>query len=220
PLGTGQTMLARTVSGVTGVPFLFASGSEFDKVLVGVGAKHVAIILVHELDAIGGKRSSRDQHYMQQTLNQLLVEMDNFLQNEGIIVIAATHLFSRFPKSVRFCGALVCPSRFVPLRAILYIAEVDFMILARGTVGISGADPQSLVNRAAVKAARDGAKAVDIKYCEWAKPGIIMGAEWKSTFISEDMKRATAYYEGGHVPVAMCTEGAMASPKVFCTPRG
>ncbi|CDO68314.1 hypothetical protein BN946_scf184799.g41 [Trametes cinnabarina] len=212
PPGTGKTMLARAVAGEAGVPFLFASGSEFDEMFVGVGAKRVrelfatarkkqpAIIFIDELDAIGGKRSSRDQHYMKQTLNQLLVEMDGFLQNEGIIVIAATN----FPESLD------------PLRLV----EVDAMVLARGTVGFSGADLQNLVNQAAVKAARDGAKAVDLKHFEWAKDRIVMGAERKSTFISEEMKRMTAYHEGGHALVALYTEGAMPLHKVTCVPRG
>ncbi|KAI0362056.1 ATP-dependent metallopeptidase Hfl [Trametes cingulata] len=245
PPGTGKTMLARAVAGEAGVPFLFASGSEFDEMFVGVGAKRVrelfaaarkkqpAIIFIDELDAIGGKRSSRDQHYMKQTLNQLLVEMDGFLQNEGIIVIAATN----FPDSLD--PALVRPGRFdkhvaVPLpdvrgrvqilqhhmKNVTTSPEVDAMILARGTVGFSGADLQNLVNQAAVKAAREGAKAVDLKHFEWAKDRIIMGAERKTSFISEEVKKMTAYHEGGHALVALYTEGAMPLHKVTCVPRG
>ncbi|KAH9854180.1 ATP-dependent metallopeptidase Hfl [Lenzites betulinus] len=245
PPGTGKTMLARAVAGEAGVPFLFASGSEFDEMFVGVGAKRVrelfsaarkkqpAIIFIDELDAIGGKRSSRDQHYMKQTLNQLLVEMDGFLQNEGIIVIAATN----FPDSLD--PALVRPGRFdkhvaVPLpdvrgrvqilqhhmKNVTTSTEVDTMVLARGTVGFSGADLQNLVNQAAVKAARDGAKAVDLTHFEWAKDRIIMGAERKTSFISEEVKKMTAYHEGGHALVALYTEGAMPLHKVTCVPRG
>ncbi|RDX56804.1 ATP-dependent metallopeptidase Hfl [Lentinus brumalis] len=245
PPGTGKTMLARAVAGEAGVPFLFASGSEFDEMFVGVGAKRVrdlfatarkkqpAIIFIDELDAIGGKRSSRDQHYMKQTLNQLLVEMDGFLQNEGIIVIAATN----FPESLD--PALVRPGRFdkhvaVPLpdvrgrvqilqhhmKNVTTGPEVDTMILARGTVGFSGADLQNLVNQAAVKAAREGAQAVDLKHFEWAKDRIIMGAERKTSFISEEIKKMTAYHEGGHALVALYTEGAMPLHKVTCVPRG
>ncbi|KAI0780974.1 ATP-dependent metallopeptidase Hfl [Trametes elegans] len=245
PPGTGKTMLARAVAGEAGVPFLFASGSEFDEMFVGVGAKRVrelfaaarkkqpAIIFIDELDAIGGKRSSRDQHYMKQTLNQLLVEMDGFLQNEGIIVIAATN----FPDTLD--PALVRPGRFdkhvaVPLpdvrgrvqilqhhmKNVTTSPEVDTMILARGTVGFSGADLQNLVNQAAVKAARDGAKAVDLQHFEWARDRIIMGAERKTSFISEEVKKMTAYHEGGHALVALYTEGAMPLHKVTCVPRG
>ncbi|KAI0336498.1 ATP-dependent metallopeptidase Hfl [Cubamyces sp. BRFM 1775] len=245
PPGTGKTMLARAVAGEAGVPFLFASGSEFDEMFVGVGAKRVrelfatarkkqpAIIFIDELDAIGGKRSNRDQHYMKQTLNQLLVEMDGFLQNEGIIVIAATN----FPETLD--PALVRPGRFdkhvaVPLpdvrgrvqilqhhmKNVTTAPEVDTMVLARGTVGFSGADLQNLVNQAAVKAARDGAKAVDLRHFEWAKDRIIMGAERKTTFISEEVKKMTAYHEGGHALVALYTEGAMPLHKVTCVPRG
>ncbi|TBU50742.1 ATP-dependent metallopeptidase Hfl [Dichomitus squalens] len=245
PPGTGKTMLARAVAGEAGVPFLFASGSEFDEMFVGVGAKRVrdlfatarkkqpAIIFIDELDAIGGKRSSRDQHYMKQTLNQLLVEMDGFLQNEGIIVIAATN----FPESLD--PALVRPGRFdkhvaVPLpdvrgrvqilqhhmKNVTAAPEVDAMILARGTVGFSGADLQNLVNQAAVKAAREGAQSVNLTHFEWAKDRIIMGAERKTTFISEEVKKMTAYHEGGHALVALYTEGAMPLHKVTCVPRG
>ncbi|RPD66106.1 ATP-dependent metallopeptidase Hfl [Lentinus tigrinus ALCF2SS1-7] len=245
PPGTGKTMLARAVAGEAGVPFLFASGSEFDEMFVGVGAKRVrdlfatarkkqpAIIFIDELDAIGGKRSSRDQHYMKQTLNQLLVEMDGFLQNEGIIVIAATN----FPDSLD--PALVRPGRFdkhvaVPLpdvrgrvqilqhhmKNVTTASEVDTMVIARGTVGFSGADLQNLVNQAAVKAAREGAQAVNLKHFEWAKDRIIMGAERKTSFISEEIKKMTAYHEGGHALVALYTEGAMPLHKVTCVPRG
>jgi len=170
PPGTGKTMLARAVAGEAGVPFLFASGSEFDEMFVGVGAKRVrdlfaaarkrqpAIIFIDELDAIGGRRSNRDQHYLKQTLNQLLVEMDGFLQNEGVIVIAATN----FPDSLD--PALVRPGRFdrhiaVPLpdvrgraqilkhhmKGVITEPAVDSTILARGTAGFSGADLQNMV---------------------------------------------------------------------------
>ncbi|KAL4251753.1 AAA ATPase family protein [Abortiporus biennis] len=245
PPGTGKTMLARAVAGEAGVPFLFASGSEFDEMFVGVGAKRVrelfaaarkkqpAIIFIDELDAIGGKRSNRDQHYMKQTLNQLLVEMDGFLQNEGVIVIAATN----FPDSLD--PALVRPGRFdrhiaVPLpdvrgrvqilkhhmKGVVTEAGVDPSILARGTPGFSGADLQNMVNQAAVQASREGASAVSLKHFEWAKDRIVMGAERRSTYISDDVKKVTAYHEGGHALVALYTEGAMPLHKVTCVPRG
>ncbi|KAH9946143.1 ATP-dependent metallopeptidase Hfl [Epithele typhae] len=245
PPGTGKTMLARAVAGEAGVPFLFASGSEFDEMFVGVGAKRVrdlfasarkkqpAIIFIDELDAIGGKRSNRDQHYLKQTLNQLLVELDGFLQNEGIIVIAATN----FPETLD--PALVRPGRFdkhvaVPLpdvrgrvqilqhhmKNVTTAPEVDTMILARGTVGFSGAELQNLVNQAAVKAAREGAQSVALQHFEWAKDRIIMGAERTTSFISDEAKKMTAYHEGGHALVALYTEGAMPLHKVTCVPRG
>jgi len=245
PPGTGKTMLARAVAGEAGVPFLFASGSEFDEMFVGVGAKRVrelfatarkkqpSIIFIDELDAIGGKRNNRDQHYMKQTLNQLLVEMDGFLQSEGVIVIAATN----FPDSLD--PALVRPGRFdkhvaVPLPdvrgrtqiikhhmgGVTVAPELDPMILARGTPGFSGADLQNMVNQAAIQASREGATAVTLKHFEWAKDKIVLGGERRSSYISDHVKRLTAYHEGGHALVALYTDGAMPLHKVTCVPRG
>ncbi|KAH9997279.1 ATP-dependent peptidase [Russula vinacea] len=243
--GTGKTMLARAVAGEAGVPFLFASGSEFDEMFVGVGAKRVrelfatarkkqpAIIFIDELDAVGGKRSARDQQYMKQTLNQLLVEMDGFVQDEGVIVIAATN----FPESLD--EALIRPGRFdrhiaVPLpdirgraqilvhhmKEIIVGPDVDPMILARGTPGFSGADLQNMVNQAAIQASKELAKAVALKHLEWAKDRIVMGAERRSSYIDERVKRLTAYHEGGHALTALYTDGAMPLHKVTCMPRG
>ncbi|KAI0062390.1 ATP-dependent peptidase [Artomyces pyxidatus] len=243
--GTGKTMLARAVAGEAGVPFLFASGSEFDEMFVGVGAKRVrelfaaarkkqpAIIFIDELDAIGGKRNARDQQYMKQTLNQLLVEMDGFLQDEGVIVIAATN----FPESLD--EALVRPGRFdrhiaVPLpdvrgrvqilthyiKDVVIGKDVDPMILARGTPGFSGADLQNMVNQAAIQASKERCKEVNLRHMEWAKDRIVMGAERRSSFIDEKVKRLTAYHEGGHALAALYTEGAMPLHKVTCMPRG
>jgi len=245
PPGTGKTMLARAVAGEAGVPFLFASGSEFDEMFVGVGAKRVrelfaaarkkqpAIIFIDELDAIGSRRSPKDQHYVKQTLNQLLVELDGFTQSEGVIVIAATN----FPETLD--KALVRPGRFdkkvvVPLpdvtgrvqilqhhmRDVLTDIAVDPKILARGTPGFSGAELQNMVNQAAVQAAREGSKNVNLKHFEWAKDKIIMGSERKSAFISDKVKRLTAYHEGGHALVALYTPAAMPLHKVTCVPRG
>ncbi|KAF8844968.1 ATP-dependent metallopeptidase Hfl [Paxillus ammoniavirescens] len=194
PPGTGKTMLARAIAGEAGVPFFFSSGSEFEEMFVGVGAKRVrelfaaarkkqpAIIFIDELDAVGGKRSQRDQHYMKQTLNQLLVEMDGFLQTEGVIVVAATN----FPQSLD--PALTRPGRFdrhiaVPLpdvrgriqllkhfmKDVTSSQMVDPMILARGTPGFSGAELQNMVNLAAIQAAKEGFKEVTLKHFEWAK---------------------------------------------------
>jgi len=212
---------------------------------VGVGAKRVrdlfaaarkkqpAIIFIDELDAVGGKRSNRDQHYMKQTLNQLLVEMDGFLQSEGVIVIAATN----FPESLD--PALTRPGRFdrviaVPLpdirgrvqilkhhmRDVVASKDVDPTILARGTPGFSGADLQNMVNQAAIQASKEGFREVLLKHFEWAKDRIVMGSERKSAYIDEKNKLMTAYHEGGHALVALYTEGAMPLHKVTCIPRG
>ncbi|KAL0946900.1 hypothetical protein HGRIS_013063 [Hohenbuehelia grisea] len=243
--GTGKTLLARAVAGEAGVPFFFASGSDFEEVYVGVGAKRVrdlfaaarkkepAIIFIDELDAVGGKRSSRDQQYMKQTLNQLLVEMDGFMQSEGVIVIAATN----FPESLD--SALVRPGRFdrhiaVPLpdirgrvqilnhhmKGVTCSPDVDPTILARGTPGFSGADLHNMINQAAIQASKERATHVTLKHFEWAKDRIVMGAERKSTFIEHEDKLLTAYHEGGHALVALYTDGAMPLHKVTCVPRG
>ncbi|KAH0830563.1 ATP-dependent metallopeptidase Hfl [Lanmaoa asiatica] len=262
PPGTGKTMLARAIAGEAGVPFFFSSGSEFEEMFVGVGAKRVrdlfaaarkkqpAIIFIDELDAVGGKRSQRDQHYMKQTLNQLLVEMDGFLQTEGVIVIAATN----FPQSLD--PALTRPGRFdrhiaVPLpdirgriqllihfmKDVIASNAVDPMILARGTPGFSGAELQNMVkwvillftskgpltesySLAAIQAAKEGFKEVTLKHFEWAKDRIVMGAERKSAYIDEKNKLLTAYHEGGHALTALYTKGAMPLHKVTCVPRG
>ncbi|KAK7054912.1 i-AAA protease yme1 [Paramarasmius palmivorus] len=245
PPGTGKTMLARAVAGEAGVPFFFASGSDFEEMFVGVGAKRVrelfaaarkkepAIIFIDELDAVGGRRSSRDQQYMKQTLNQLLVEMDGFQQTEGVIVMAATN----FPESLD--PALVRPGRFdrhiaVPLpdirgrmqilqhhmKNVTTSKDVDSKVLARGTSGFSGADLQNMVNQAAVRAAKEHAKEVNLSHFEWARDRILMGAERKSAAIDEKAKLATAYHEGGHALVALYTEGAVPLHKVTCVPRG
>ncbi|THU91162.1 ATP-dependent metallopeptidase Hfl [Dendrothele bispora CBS 962.96] len=245
PPGTGKTMLARAVAGEAGVPFFFASGSDFEEMFVGVGAKRVrelfaaarkkqpAIIFIDELDAVGGKRSSRDQQYMKQTLNQLLVEMDGFQQSEGVIVMAATN----FPESLD--SALVRPGRFdrhiaVPLpdvrgrvqilqhhmKNVTTSSDVDPKVLARGTSGFSGADLHNMVNQAAVQAAKESAREVTLRHFEWARDRILMGAERKSAFIDSKAKLATAYHEGGHTLVALYTDGAMPLHKVTCVPRG
>lgn len=243
--GTGKTLLARAVAGEAGVPFFFASGSDFEEMFVGVGAKRVrdlfaaarkkepAIIFIDELDAVGGKRSSRDQQYMKQTLNQLLVEMDGFQQSEGVIVIAATN----FPESLD--QALVRPGRFdriiavsLPdirgrvqilqhhMRGVTTSKDVDPKVLARGTPGFSGADLQNMVNQAAIQASKERAHEVSLKHFEWAKDRILMGAERKSQYIDQTAKLATAYHEGGHALVALYTDGAIPLHKVTCVPRG
>ncbi|GAA5968173.1 hypothetical protein JCM11641_003757 [Rhodosporidiobolus odoratus] len=246
PPGTGKTLLARAIAGEAGVPFFSASGSEFDEMYVGVGARRIrelftaarksspAIVFIDELDAIGGKRSPKDQTFHKQTLNQLLTELDGFATGEGIILIGATN----FPESLD--KALVRPGRFdrhvvVPLpdvrgrmeilkhhmRNIRYDQDaVDTSIIARGTIGFSGADIQALVNQAAVKASAENASSVRGSHFEWAKERIMMGAARKSAYITPENKLATAYHEAGHALLAMYTKGAYPLQSITVIPRG
>ncbi|KAJ3025948.1 ATP-dependent zinc metalloprotease FTSH 4, mitochondrial, partial [Rhizophlyctis rosea] len=245
PPGTGKTHLARAVAGEAGVPFFQMSGSEFDELYVGVGARRVrelfaaakkkapCIVFIDEIDAVGSKRSSKDQSYMRQTLNQLLVELDGFAGGEGVIFIAATNTPEALDK------ALVRPGRFdrlvpVPLpdvkgrakilevhmKGVSMSPDVDTHILARGTPGFSGADLANLINQAAIKASKESAKSVRMEDLEWAKDKIIMGSERKSAVITDQNKRLTAYHEGGHTLVALYSPGAMPLHKVTVIPRG
>ncbi|KAF2136739.1 uncharacterized protein K452DRAFT_302519 [Aplosporella prunicola CBS 121167] len=245
PPGTGKTLLARAVAGEAGVPFFYMSGSEFDEVYVGVGAKRVrelfdaaknkapAIVFVDELDAIGGKRNDRDHAYVKQTLNQLLTELDGFEQNSGVIFIAATN----FPELLD--KALTRPGRFdrnvvVPLpdvrgrsailkhhmRNIQTGTDVDSDVIARGTPGFSGAELENIVNQAAVHASKNKQKRVTMIDFEWAKDKILLGAERRSAIIQEKDKIATAYHEGGHALVAMFTKHTDPLYKATIMPRG
>ncbi|CAE6487931.1 unnamed protein product [Rhizoctonia solani] len=245
PPGTGKTLLAKAVAGEAGVPFLYASGSEFDEMYVGVGAKRVrelfetarkqqpSIVFIDELDAVGGRRSGREGQWSRQTLNQLLTELDGFSATEGVIVIAATN----YPESLD--NALVRPGRFdkkvaVPLpdivgrtqilahhmKGVKTDPEVNIQVLARGTPGFSGADLQNMVNQAAIQASREGHKVVGLKEFEWAKDKILMGAERKSSYITPKDKLMTAYHEAGHALAALYTPGARSLHKVTCMPRG
>ncbi|CAF9916020.1 MAG: ATP-dependent zinc metalloprotease FTSH 4, mitochondrial [Heterodermia speciosa] len=245
PPGTGKTLLARAVAGEAGVPFFFMSGAEFDEIYVGVGAKRVrelfqnarakapAIIFIDELDAIGGKRNERDPAYVKQSLNQLLTEMDGFTQETGVVIIAATN----FPKLLD--KALTRPGRFdrnivVPLpdvrgrmeilkhhmKNVQISTDVDESVIARGTVGFSGAELENLVNQAAVRASRNKAKKVAMADFDWAKDKIMMGAERRSAVIQEKDKIMTAYHEGGHALMALFTKGATPLYKVTIMPRG
>ncbi|KAF7196379.1 Mitochondrial inner membrane i-AAA protease supercomplex subunit YME1 [Pseudocercospora fuligena] len=245
PPGTGKTLLARAVAGEAGVPFFYMSGSEFDEIYVGVGAKRVrdlftaarakspAIVFIDELDAIGGKRQERDAAYAKQTLNQLLTELDGFDQNSSVIIIGATN----FPQSLD--KALTRPGRFdrnvqVPLpdvrgriailkyhmRNMKIDASVDPAILARGCPGFSGAELENVVNQAAVRASKNKQQKITITDLEWAKDKILMGAERKSAVIQEKDKLMTAYHEGGHALVCLLTEGATPLYKATIMPRG
>ncbi len=245
PPGTGKTLLARAIAGEAGVPFFFMSGAEFDEIYVGVGAKRVrdlftnarakapAIIFIDELDAVGGKRNERDPSYVKQSLNQLLTELDGFSQDTGIIIVAATNLPNMLDK------ALTRPGRFdrivaVPLpdvrgriqilkhhmKNVQVAADVDESVIARGTIGFSGAELENLVNQAAVRASRNKLEKVGMFEFEWAKDKIMMGAERRSTVIQEKDKIMTAYHEAGHALVAMYTLGATPLYKATIMPRG
>lgn len=245
PPGTGKTLLARAVAGEAGVPFFFMSGSEFDEVYVGVGAKRVrelfaqarakapAIVFIDELDAIGGKRNERDAAYVKQTLNQLLVDLDGFAQNSGVIFLAATN----FPQMLD--KALIRPGRFdrninVPLpdvrgridiikhhiKVIKIGPNVDLSLLARATPGFSGAELENMVNQAAVRASREKATSVRMEDFDWAKDKIMMGAERRSAVIPMKEREMTAYHESGHTLVGLYTEGHSPVYKVTIMPRG
>eukprot|EP00127_Corallochytrium_limacisporum_P006443 Clim_evm33s227 gene=Clim_evmTU33s227 len=245
PPGTGKTMLARAVAGEAGVPFFYCSGSEFDEMFVGVGARRVrelfaaakrrapCIIFIDEIDAIGATRNPKDQQYVKMTLNQLLVELDGFSQTEGIIVIGATN----FPDLLD--RALVRPGRFdrhvnvpipdvkgrkdildVHMRNVPKGTDVSLSVLARGTPGFSGAELANVVNQAALKASMEGKEFVSMADLEYAKDKIIMGAERKSAVIDPENRRRVAYHEGGHAIMALYTQGSMPIHKATIMPRG
>uniref|UniRef100_A0A3B4B923 ATP-dependent zinc metalloprotease YME1L1 n=1 Tax=Periophthalmus magnuspinnatus TaxID=409849 RepID=A0A3B4B923_9GOBI len=246
PPGTGKTLLARAVAGEAEVPFYYASGSEFDEMFVGVGASRIrnlfreakanapCVIFIDELDSVGGKRIESPMHpYSRQTINQLLAEMDGFKTNEGVIIIGATN----FPEALD--NALIRPGRFdmqvtVPkpdvkgrteilnwyLKKIKVDPAIEASIIARGTVGFSGADLENLVNQAALKAAVDEKDMVTMKELEFAKDKILMGPERRSAEIDKKNKEITAYHESGHAIVAYYTKDAMPINKATIMPRG
>ncbi|KAI9675487.1 MAG: ATP-dependent zinc metalloprotease FTSH 4, mitochondrial [Trizodia sp. TS-e1964] len=245
PPGTGKTLLARAVAGEAGVPFFFMSGSEFDEVYVGVGAKRVrelfnaarakapAIVFIDELDAIGGKRNERDAAYVKQTLNQLLTDLDGFAQNSGVIFLAATNFPGLLDKALtrpgRFDRKIVVPIPDVRGRIAILThhmkkiktgLDVDATVIARGTPGFSGAELENIVNQAAIHASRAKAKTVSMDDFEWAKDKILMGAERRSAVIQPKDKQLTAYHEGGHALVALYTPGSAPLYKATIMPRG
>ncbi|CAI0449875.1 unnamed protein product [Linum tenue] len=242
--GTGKTLLAKAIAGEAGVPFFYRAGSEFEEMFVGVGAKRVrslfqaakkkapCIIFIDEIDAVGSTRKQWEGH-TKKTLHQLLVEMDGFEQNEGIILMAATNLPDILDPALtrpgRFDRHIVVPNPDVRGRQEileLYLKDkpisddVDVKAIARGTPGFNGADLANLVNIAAIKAAVEGADKLNGVQLEFAKDRIVMGTERKTMFISEDSKKLTAYHESGHAIVALNTEGAHPIHKATIMPRG
>jgi cell division protease FtsH len=248
PPGTGKTLLARAIAGEANVPFFSISGSDFVEMFVGVGASRVrdlfeqgkknapCIIFIDEIDAVGRHRGAglgggHDER--EQTLNQLLVEMDGFESNEGVILVAATN------RPDVLDPALLRPGRFdrrvvvgrpdvngreailkVHTRKVPLGDDVELSVLARGTPGLAGADLANLVNEAALNAARQNRKLVMMVDFDMAKDKILMGAERRSMILSDSEKRTTAYHEAGHAVVAVMTPNADPLHKVSIIPRG
>jgi len=248
PPGTGKTLLARAIAGEADVPFLSISGSDFVEMFVGVGASRVrdlfsqakknapCIIFIDEIDAVGRHRGAglgggHDER--EQTLNQLLVEMDGFESNEGVILVSATNrpdvLDPALLRPGRFDRQVIVPLPDVKGREKIFqvharkapIAEdVDFAVIARGTPGTSGADIENLVNEAVLSAARANKEKVNMSDFEFAKDKILMGTERKTMVISDTEKRNTAYHETGHALVARLMPGTDPIHKVTIIPRG
>ncbi len=248
PPGTGKTLLARAIAGEANVPFFTISGSDFVEMFVGVGASRVrdmfeqgkknapCLIFIDEIDAVGRHRGAglgggNDER--EQTLNQLLVEMDGFEANEGVILIAATNrpdvLDPALLRPGRFDRQIVVPNPDilgreqilkVHMRKVPLAPDVDPKVIARGTPGFSGADLANLVNEAALLAARAGKRVVTMKEFEDAKDKVMMGAERRSMVMSEDEKELTAYHEAGHALVGLNVEGNDPLHKVTIIPRG
>ena len=248
PPGTGKTLLARAVAGEAGVPFFSISGSDFVEMFVGVGASRVrdlfvqgkknapCLIFIDEIDAVGRKRGAglgggHDER--EQTLNQLLVEMDGFESNEGVILIAATNrpdvLDPALLRPGRFDRQVVVPTPDLRgRRRILEVHtertpladDVDLEVLARGTPGFSGADLENLVNEAALQAAKLNEERLDMHDFEFAKDKVLMGRERRSLILSDEEKRITAYHEGGHALAARLLPKSDPVHKVTIIPRG
>ncbi|WP_265528756.1 ATP-dependent zinc metalloprotease FtsH [Sphingomicrobium marinum] len=246
--GTGKTLLARAIAGEAGVPFFTISGSDFVEMFVGVGASRVrdmfeqakknapCIIFIDEIDAVGRHRGAglgNGNDEREQTLNQLLVEMDGFDANEGIIIIAATNrpdvLDPALLRPGRFDRQVVVPRPdiegrekilHVHMRKVPLAPDVDARVIARGTPGFSGADLANLVNEAALLAARKGKRLVAMSEFEEAKDKVMMGAERRSMVMTEDEKKMTAYHEAGHAIVALHEPASDPIHKATIIPRG
>jgi cell division protease FtsH len=248
PPGTGKTLLARAIAGEANVPFFTISGSDFVEMFVGVGASRVrdmfeqakknapCIVFIDEIDAVGRHRGAglgggNDER--EQTLNQLLVEMDGFESTEGVILIAATNrpdvLDPALLRPGRFDRHVVVPNPDlggrekilrVHMRKVPLAPDVDPRVIARGTPGFSGADLANLVNEAALLAARRGKRVVTMSELEEAKDKVLMGAERRSMAMTEDEKKLTAYHEGGHAIVALNVKGSDPIHKATIIPRG
>ncbi len=248
PPGTGKTLLARAIAGEANVPFFTISGSDFVEMFVGVGASRVrdmfeqgkknapCIIFIDEIDAVGRHRGAglgggNDER--EQTLNQLLVEMDGFEANEGVILIAATNrpdvLDPALLRPGRFDRQITVPNPDilgrekilkVHMRKVPLAPDVDPKVIARGTPGFSGADLANLVNEAALIAARTGKRVVTMADFEFAKDKVMMGAERRSMVMTEDEKALTAYHEAGHALVGLNVPGNDPLHKVTIIPRG
>jgi cell division protease FtsH len=248
PPGTGKTLLARAIAGEANVPFFTISGSDFVEMFVGVGASRVrdmfeqgkknapCIIFIDEIDAVGRHRGAglgggNDER--EQTLNQMLVEMDGFESNEGVILIAATNrpdvLDPALLRPGRFDRQVVVPNPDVMgrekilkvhMRKVPLASDVDPKTIARGTPGFSGADLANLVNEAALLAARIGKRVVAMSEFEHAKDKVMMGAERRSLVMSDDEKRMTAYHEGGHAICSITLPECDPVHKATIIPRG
>ncbi len=246
--GTGKTLLARAIAGEAGVPFFTISGSDFVEMFVGVGASRVrdmfeqakksapCIVFIDEIDAVGRHRGAglgNGNDEREQTLNQLLVEMDGFEANEGIIIIAATNrpdvLDPALLRPGRFDRQVVVPRPdiegreqilHVHMKKVPLAPDVDARVIARGTPGFSGADLANLVNEAALLAARKGKRLVAMQEFEEAKDKVLMGSERKSMVMTEDEKKMTAYHEAGHAIVALHEPASDPIHKATIIPRG
>ncbi len=248
PPGTGKTLLAKAIAGEADVPFFSISGSDFVEMFVGVGASRVrdlfnqgkknapCIIFIDEIDAVGRHRGAglgggHDER--EQTLNQLLVEMDGFEANDGVIIVAATNrpdvLDPALLRPGRFDRQVMVPPPDVRGRELILKVhakkipladDADFKVIARGTPGFTGADLENMVNEAALLAARKGKKQVTMAFLDEAKDKVMMGAERRSMIITEKEKEITAYHEAGHALVALILPGTDPVHKITIIPRG